>query len=340
MKTSIADVPVEIMGAQMVAGLRPATQFSDVSFDSYIADPEFPSQAEARDAVSSMVAEISKGSLRRVAKKLGAQGIYLDGGFGIGKTHLLAAAYHAASGPKAFGTFIQYTAIVGALGFHKAVEQFRGYRLLCIDEFELDDPGDTLIMVRMLSDLAASGTSVIATSNTPPGALGEGRFAARDFLREIEAIASLFKVLRIEGRDYRRRELDAEIPAHSDASIDDAIATTFTDASVIADDDFANVIATLRSMHPVKYELLAAALAAAVWRDVTALTDQNDALRLVAFIDRLYDAQVPIFASGISLQDVYPREMLEGGYQKKYQRSLSRLAALDDLAFRNPVGVK
>lgn len=339
MRTSITQLPAEITGAQMVAGLQPAPQFAHVSFESYQADPEFPSQSSARDALATMVAEISKGSLRRVVKKVGAKGIYLDGGFGVGKTHLLAAAYHAAVGPKAFGTFIQYTSIVGALGFHQAVEQFRGYRLLCIDEFELDDPGDTLIMVKLLGELAAGGTSVVATSNTPPGALGTGRFAAKDFLREIEAIASLFSIYRIEGKDYRRRNTTAEIPAHSDTDIDTAVAAVSDANQLIADDNFGTVIAQLRQLHPVKYQLLAAAVSAVVWRGVHPLEDQNDALRLVAFIDRLYDAQVPIFASGESLQYVYPADMLAGGFQKKYQRSLSRLSALDDLAFRQSLTV-
>ena len=64
------------------------------------------------------------------------------------------------------------------------------YRLLCIDEFELDDPGDTVLVSTLLSRLVASGVRVAATSNTLPDALGEGRFAADDFLREIQALAA------------------------------------------------------------------------------------------------------------------------------------------------------
>ena len=36
-------------------------------------------------------------------------GAYLDGGFGVGKTHLLASLWHAVPGPKSFGTFVEYT---------------------------------------------------------------------------------------------------------------------------------------------------------------------------------------------------------------------------------------
>lgn len=46
-----------------------------------------------------------------------------------------------------------------------------------------------------------------ATSNTLPEQLGEGRFAAQDFLREINTLASIFTTVRIEGPDYRHRDL-------------------------------------------------------------------------------------------------------------------------------------
>ena len=61
---------------------------------------------------------------------------------------------------------------------------------------------------------------------------------------------------------------------------------------------------------------------------VLELDDQNVALRLVALTDRLYDAGVPLVASGAKLDSIFPAEMLEGGYRKKYLRATSRLLAL------------
>ena len=148
--------------------------------------------------------------------------MYLDGGFGVGKTHLLAAIYHAMPvRRKYFGSFIEYTALVGALGYQKTVELFRGADLLCIDEFELDDPGDTMVMTRLLGELVSTGTRLAATSNTPPNALGEGRFAAQDFLREIHAMAASFETIRIDGTDYRHRALDGHAAVLTDADYDD-----------------------------------------------------------------------------------------------------------------------
>jgi hypothetical protein len=44
--------------------------------------------------------------------------VYLDGGYGVGKTHLLASLWHQAPGPKLFATFVELTHLVGAIGFH------------------------------------------------------------------------------------------------------------------------------------------------------------------------------------------------------------------------------
>ena len=47
----------------------------------------------------------------------GPRGVYLDGGYGVGKTHLLASLWHAtpaAPEEKAFGTFVELTNLVGA----------------------------------------------------------------------------------------------------------------------------------------------------------------------------------------------------------------------------------
>ncbi|MCZ9338955.1 AFG1/ZapE family ATPase, partial [Streptomyces sp. TRM76130] len=67
---------------------------------------------------------------------------------------------------KAFGTFVELTNLVGALGFQQTVRTLSGHRLLCIDEFELDDPGDTVLVSSLLSRLVEAGVALAATSNT------------------------------------------------------------------------------------------------------------------------------------------------------------------------------
>ena len=312
-------------GAEIVAHLVPPRQFATATLDSYRPDRDYPSQGAAVAAIRNFVAgwQGSKGGIFSRKKAPEFPGIYLDGGFGVGRTHLLAALWHLAPGRKYFGTFIEYTALVGALGYAPAVQALKGASLVCIDEFELDDPGDTRLMSRLLSELVASGSRIAATSNTPPNALGEGRFAAQDFLREIDSLAAKFETIRIDGLDYRRR--DAE--AHAKTVADAAAAVTAVPGSTTID-AFPAVLAHLATVHPSRYVKLVDGLAAIALTGVTPFANQTDALRFVAFVDRLYDAQVRIFAEGTPLDAVFPDDMLAGGYRKKYLRAASRLIAL------------
>jgi cell division protein ZapE len=304
----------------MLGHLVPPPQFVSASYESFQPDPNYPSQAAARDTASYFAAGGGGGLFRRSAQR---PGLYLDGGFGVGKTHLLAATWHRASGRKYFGTFIEYTALVGALGYAAAAKALAGASFIAIDEFELDDPGDTMMMTRLLGDLMEKGTKVMATSNTPPNALGEGRFAAADFLREIHALSDRFVTLRIDGVDYRHRENEGRADVANEAEIN-LLPTT----DRVSDDLFSDVVRHLATLHPSKYVPLIAGVSLVIWRDVVPFTNQNDALRFVALVDRLYDSDVPIRATGVAVDEVFPNEMISGGFSKKYLRAQSRLVAL------------
>ncbi|WBU38520.1 cell division protein ZapE [Homoserinibacter sp. YIM 151385] len=325
---SIRDRSPAMTGQEIAASLVPPRQFDGATLESYRPDPDHPSQAEAVEAVRAFAGSRGGGGgglfSRRKAPAAKA-GLYLDGGFGVGKTHLLAALYGMTKGRRYFGTFIEYTALVGALGFQPTVQLLKGAALVAIDEFELDDPGDTMMMTRLLGELAESGTRIAATSNTPPNALGEGRFAAVDFLREIHALAARFDILRIDGEDYRRREVSGSAVVLDDAGIDRVLDAA---SGPVVDDDFGELLHHLATVHPSRYVKLVDGLAAIGLREVATLHDQTDALRFVAFVDRLYDERVPIAASGTPLDEVFGADMLGGGYRKKYLRAISRLVAL------------
>lgn len=324
----------QVTGAEMLASMVPPPQFEGASFESYRADDAYPSQDAAKQQLmrfTGVGAEPVKrgGFFRRAPKQPDLKpGVYLDGGFGVGKTHLLAATFHAMpTRRKYFGSFIEYTALVGALGYMNTVELLRGAGLLCIDEFELDDPGDTMVMTRLLGELVNSGTKLAATSNTPPNALGEGRFAAQDFLREIHQMSDSFETLRIDGVDFRQRSIDGR----SRTWDPDALAETVAEVSAtrtVSDDAFLDLVRHLARVHPSRYIRLLDGIDVIALRDVQVLTDQSEALRFVAFVDRAYDAQIAIRASGVALDQGFSEEMLAGGYRKKYLRAISRLNAL------------
>jgi cell division protein ZapE len=329
---------------RLIAQLRPPPTFADVSFASYRPDPAEPTQAAAVAACQDFCRQAIE---RRVGRRkllgkrvvLPGVGLYLDGGFGVGKTHLLASAYYQLPGPgpggapdaeahrtnpKAFATFGELTQLAGVFGFVECIDLLANYTAVCIDEFELDDPGNTTLISRMLSSLVERGVSVAATSNTLPEQLGEGRFAAQDFLREINTLASIFTTVRIEGPDYRHRDLP---PAPQPLS-DEQVAERAAAVAGATLDDFDALCAHLATMHPSRYLTLIEGVTAVFLTGVHGLDDQNVALRLVSLTDRLYDAGIPVVASAAKLDTVFSEEMLAGGYRKKYLRATSRLLAL------------
>ena len=210
-------------------------------------------------------------------------------------------------------------------GFVECIELLADYVVVCIDEFELDDPGNTTLISRLLSQLVERGVSVAATSNTLPEQLGEGRFAAQDFLREINTLAAIFTTVRIEGPDYRHRDLPPAPEPLSDEEVAARAATVFPGATL---DDFDALCAHLATMHPSRYLTLIEGVTAVFITGVHPIDDQNVALRLVSLTDRLYDAGIPVVASGTKLDTIFSEEMLAGGFRKKYLRATSRLLAL------------
>ncbi|MGQ5638495.1 MULTISPECIES: cell division protein ZapE [unclassified Streptomyces] len=330
-------VPADRLVAEMV----PPPRFDSVRFSTYIPDPDQPSQREAVQALEGFAAGLggahASGAGRRgffgfgraKAPKApaGPRGVYLDGGYGVGKTHLLASLWHAAPAEpalKAFGTFVELTNLVGALGFQQTVQTLSGHRLLCIDEFELDDPGDTVLVSTLLGKLVEAGVALAATSNTLPGKLGEGRFAAADFLREIQGLAARFRTLRIDGEDYRHRGLPEAPKPFTDEEVTKAAYAT-EGASL---DDFPQLLDHLAKVHPSRYGALTDGVKAVCLTGVRPVPDQSTALRLVVLADRLYDREVPVLASGMPFDRLFSEEMLNGGYRKKYFRAISRLTAL------------
>ena len=114
----LTDRNPQVSGADMLASLVPPPQFDGATFDTYRVDPAFPSQQEAKDLLTTFAVgsgPIKRGGLfsRKPKEPEMKPGVYLDGGFGVGKTHLLASIYHAMPARrKFFGSFIEYTAIV------------------------------------------------------------------------------------------------------------------------------------------------------------------------------------------------------------------------------------
>ena len=326
---SLVERMPEVATARLIGELVPPPIFQSVSFDSYVPDPAQPTQAATLAALRVFADRIAappppRRLFRRAEPPEARPGVYLDGGFGVGKTHLLASLWHAVPWPKAFGTFVELTNLVGALGFEETVRALAAMKFLAIDEFELDDPGDTVLMSTLLGRLVEAGVYLAATSNTLPESLGEGRFAAADFLREIQGLASHFDVLRLDGEDYRHRGLPDAPKSRTEQEVRELLAN-LPEATV---DHFDRLLYHLAKVHPSRYGALLDGVSHVGLLNVHPLPDQSVALRMVVFADRLYDRGVQLVVHGASLDQLFPPEMMAGGYRKKYRRALSRLIAL------------
>jgi cell division protein ZapE len=323
----LSDRDQAVEPSMLLVSFLPQPRFETVRFSNYSPNPGFASQSQVRDRLERLAFDpmARKGLSWFGRKPEPGIGVYLDGGFGVGKTHLLAATWHAFSGQKFLLSFSELTFTIGALGMDHALKAFSSAQLLCIDEFELDDIGNTLVVSRFLAELMPRGTRVVATSNTLPEQLGEGRFNADDFKREIQGIANRFEALRLDGPDYRHRE-GLSAPQLCSAARLEASFAAF--AGVKAIEEFAALQAHLARLHPIRFAGLLEGIQAIFVRNLEPIRSQDDALRFVHFVDKLYDRELRFAASGCDLEQLFLGTYRYGGYAKKYARCLSRLGEL------------
>src|SRR5690606_4109901 len=191
---------------ELLGGFVPPARFSDKRFAEYT--PVHPSQAAAVRRLERVAAELREtatpsGLLRRVGSRWRRRGpgygVYLDGGFGVGKTHLLAALWHEAPYPKAYLTFDELVYFIGLVGVEEARRGFSTQRLAAGDEWERDEPGNLRLALAFRRGAVAGGVSVVATSNPLPLEWGAARFGQKDFVAGVEELASASEVVGIEG---------------------------------------------------------------------------------------------------------------------------------------------
>lgn len=333
---------------RLLTSLRPGRRFEQVRFSNYMPNPAFPSQAEGRQRLEQFIQHLNRPEVPSLLSRLfrrarpEGRGLYLDGGFGVGKTHLLVSAYFAVLGdgapahpelpqPVKLAGFQELMSIIGVLGMPRAIQAFAEVKLLCIDEFELDDPGNTHLANTFLGEIMTRGTHVLATSNTPPGALGEGRFNAARFQEQIRALTTHFEALRIDGTDFRQQgypSRDLLSPREYQTW------ATRQDPNTLAQLGSEELQHLLLAVHPAALSSLLEGVEALGVVNLTPMTHpkkalrENTAIRFVHFIDRVYELGLRVGLTGVSLDDLFHESYRERGYAKKYARCLSRLAEM------------
>jgi cell division protein ZapE len=330
----IAGLPARPDPATLVAGFVPPPRFAGKRFADYVPDPRHPSQARAASRLREVAAELAGESAGGLSRRLRgwfrteqrAGGVYLDGGFGVGKTHLLAALYHEAPRPSAYLSFDELVHTIGLLGVEGARQAFRGRRLVAVDEWELDDPGNLKLALAFLRGALADGIRIATTSNTIPDELGRGRFDQKSFTAEIEELSAAFEVLEIEGEDYRHRRFQAN-PGFAGFLDEEAMDEALRRASPRAlSTTFPALAAALGEVHPIRFAAMADAVNEVLIGGMERITSVFAGLRWVHFVDKLYDRAVPLaMTSTVPLGELFPPSFLSGAYGKKFSRCLSRM---------------
>jgi cell division protein ZapE len=258
------------------------SRFRDASFESFQIDGAHSEQrcTRARFMEFARPPRQARALRRRPAPKAEQRGIFLVGPPGVGKTHLLAAAYRAADEPKLFASFDELAAAAGPLRMPGLVDLLRDRRLVCIDEIVLEDPANILILVTLLGNMLGGGTRVLATANMPPQAASGQSGWLRSFEHELGRIAAAFTVLRIDGPDRRIALRRPAIQAQSSGGR--ILRCSWTELAELLRDTHPMHDATwLQRIDVIK-----------VSGRISPTADKDETLRFVRFIDRVYDQDV------------------------------------------------
>ncbi len=317
--------------------LRPHPKFSNCSFDNYIPDNDYPSQSEIKNILTEEIKKLNNKQAtpkpqkfsffkRKYIEEPKLKNIYIDGGYGVGKTHLLSAFYNEAECSKAFLSFSELNYFFNFLGINECIEKFSKLRLLLIDEFELDDPATTRLIAKFFQEINKN-TLIITTSNTLPSDLGKMRFQVDEFAREMGIIANTFKTVIVEGQDYRKR-----IKKAVQNKIDENFLVFYDKYKPIRKKalfGYDYLMENLINNHPFRYFVIPDTYDAVFIDGLSPFPLLNNALRFAHLIDHCYYYNTKLFIkSDYEIGNLFSEEMLESCFQKKLLRCLSRLGEL------------
>jgi cell division protein ZapE len=291
------------------------------------------------------------------------KGLYIWGGVGRGKTFLMDGFYHCLPYRRKrrihFHNFMvevhhEMKLLAGErdplIALADKIE--RSTRLLCLDEFHVDDIADAMILGRLLEALLNRGVVLLTTSNYAPDGLYPNGLQRLNFLPAIALLKRELRVLHLDSEtDYRmlQMERDPLFMLASDASCDGRMNSLFKrlTAGMADEADSIRVRQTKIAVRRVAREV--------AWFDFKELCgghhDQSDYLeiahryptifvsgipklsadngaearRFTWLIDVLYDNHVKLVASF----ETAPHALYEAGRQdSESQRIISRLTEM------------
>jgi len=211
----------------------------------YIADA---SQMQAVERLQQLYEEWSAYKARRstAMRKLLVRpplprGVYLWGAVGRGKSFLLDSFFHCLPLERKrrvhFHDFMRdvHHELAELKDRENPLDALAGRiarrcRLICFDEFHVNDIADAMILSRLLERTLARGVVYCMTSNYPPDALYRDGLKRENFLPAIALVKHHMDVLQVDGGvDYRLRALEQVKAYHTPLgeTTDAALSETF-----------------------------------------------------------------------------------------------------------------
>ncbi|RUO23503.1 cell division protein ZapE [Aliidiomarina iranensis] len=298
------------------------------------------------------------------------KGLYFWGGVGRGKTYLVDTFYNALPFERKwrvhFHRFMHrvHTELKALKGKSDplpiiAAKFAAEARVICFDEFFVQDITDAMILGTLLEALFAEGVVLVATSNIVPDDLYKNGLQRARFLPAIKLLNQHCEVVNVDGGvDYRLRTLTQAEIYHSplDEAADDNLVRYFyqlapehqahrcdehieingrnllvrCEADDVAFFDFKELCEGPRSQND--YIELARLYHAILVSNVPQLgREKDDAVRrFIALVDEFYEHKVKlIISAAVPMQDLYSG----GTLNFEFRRCLSRLQEMQSHAY-------
>lgn len=297
-----------------------------------------------------------------------AQGLYLWGGVGRGKTMMMDMFCSALPAQRRqrmhFHRFMRR--VHDALGRYSGranpllsvADEIAGAGdVLCFDEFFVSDIGDAMILGEIMTALFQRGVILVATSNVEPANLYENGLQRSRFLPAIDEIYRHCEVHHIDaGQDFRLRALQQAklyhfpLNEHAQLSMQDNFAALAaeeakSDVSLIIENrpirarkvaadvvwfDFVDICEGPRSQND--YIELATLFTAVLISNVPVLdtTIEDAARRFISLVDEFYDRRVKLILSADEgITNLYQGQRF--GFE--FQRTQSRLLEMQSESY-------